>query len=391
MSKFIHHARRISRGIRHGLGIGRRLHRAINGVAKKRLHFKKGQKRGFRNVYDAKTRKRLRNKRQVEDIQSGAISTQGEVMTVKEYTKSKTLATFEYVQQNYDEFHPGLGQQGVKMVAAHNTLSQLIVSSGSGPGYDQFNAAAFDLNPNQTNTGSGVFGTVTRPLQDRIICKHLTVDFQFSNASNAPCVVILYWLLSLKPQPTAPDSTWINLLTQRAMGIGSAGNASQSGGTITPGTAGAATYNLYGESPTSLPEFRKNYRILCERSYPMPSGHVQHVPYRVNFNKMYDKALASQYSAAGNVAYPGGTVYLMALVRGSPVQTQKSDGTDVAITTSNNTILFTSVSRYSYSTPTSRPNDINRVMPSFVGSVTGGDKGVVETLNTFVSATLQNI
>lgn len=309
-------------------------------------------------------------------------------MTIRKGRFSKSLTKFEYLQENSGTLQAGLGQQGVGIVAGHNTISQLFNStavSATHPNYFESSTALFDLNPSQANTGGGTFASTIRPNQDRLNCHYVKNDLQFTNSSNVPCTVQLIWLVPKKPTKTnlAPDNVWIDLLSQRALGVGSSSNSTENAGTVTAGNVGTTTYSTNGESPLTLHEFHKMYRVLKTRSYSMSPLHTQRVPYVVHFNTVYDKAIIQEANSVSQMGVVNASVFVMMIVRGTPVHTTTAAfAANVAITTSDNLIIWTTVSKGMYSAPVSRPQEINRSYPGFVGSVAGGDVEMTAAFNT---------
>nr|WAE43035.1 MAG: capsid protein [Cressdnaviricota sp.] len=277
----------------------------------------------------------------------------------------KPLGRFRYIQQNYGNVQAGFGQQGVKTIAGHMTISQLITSSSAPVGYNQFNTAAFALNPYQTNTGSSVLSSVVAPPEDRIHIHSTFVDLQLSNMSASAAHVELYWVTPKKGLGAEPDVEWNRVCsTYETLGQSAAGQASDASGVQTQATVGYPTYGLYGETPTAHKGWNQMYKVLRKMSIPLSSGATKKIIYKINHNKTFVKSVVTEQNVVSVIAQPFSTVYCMMIVRGVPVL-DDNGGTQGNPTTSNAAIAWTTVSRYTFSTLGAARLDYNRAMPQF--------------------------
>lgn len=300
----------------------------------------------------------------------------------------KPLGRWTYTQQNTKICTSGRGQQGVATVVGHLTIPQFLsnVARPTLPTGVQFTTNIFSLNPFQTNTGSSVLSSVAQPTEDKVHCHKVYTDFQMANGSSEPAQVVLYWLLALKDAASDPDTEWNNTLTDYALGQSASTQAAYDGGTrvTTGGTTGYPTYATYGETPTMCPSFRKQYKILKVKNYLLSSGSVEKVTYCVNVNRTFDKAALRRQNNLSSVAFPGATVYLMMIVRGSPVAVQSSGGTTDTVTTGSCEILTTINHTYTFSSLGGSRLAYNRADADFVGSVAGG--GLVKLMGELNAA-----
>lgn len=285
----------------------------------------------------------------------------------------KSLGRWVYTQQNNGRIVAGLGLQGAGVLLGHNTISQLVVDTAV-PNGTQFKDDVFAMNPYQANTGSGIFGSILAPSQDRIMCRSVRTKFMMANTSNAPCVVVLYWVLSKKAHQGNPFDRWTSFLSETALGQSTATQPNQSDSSTGPGTTGVPTFAVYGQEPTTVRSWRNTFKLLRRKEYHMSFGAVQCINYSVAVNKMFDKTVANQHNTLTSTGYPGGTVWLCAVVRGTPVDISVvSTGADTpSVSTSNNEITWTGSVEYTYTgTPATRL-DVNRVtqgFPSLFGSL----------------------
>ncbi|AKV62286.1 putative capsid protein [Scythevirus monetis] len=228
----------------------------------------------------------------------------------------KSLGRWVYTQQNNGRIVAGLGLQGAGVLLGHNTISQLVVDTAV-PNGTQFKDDVFAMNPYQANTGSGIFGSILAPSQDRIMCRSVRTKFMMANTSNAPCVVVLYWVLSKKAHQGNPFDRWTSFLSETALGQSTATQPNQSDSSTGPGTTGVPTFAVYGQEPTTVRSWRNTFKLLRRKEYHMSFGAVQCINYSVAVNKMFDKTVATQHNTLTSTGYPGGTVWLCAVVRGT--------------------------------------------------------------------------
>lgn len=284
----------------------------------------------------------------------------------------KPLGRWNYTQQNYNICISGRGQQGVSTLVGHLTMSQFLTSTGTQPSSTQFYTNIFALNPYQATTG-GVLGAVAAPTEDKVHVHKVFTEMQMANASSEPAQVVLYFMIATKDTAQAPDAEWNTCLTQYALGQASASNTAF-GGTlpVTPETVGYPTYATYGQTPMNNPSFRKQFKILRVKNYMMASGSVEKLTYCVNVNRTYDRVALARQNALGSLSMPGATVYVMIVVRGTPVAVQTAGGTTVAVTPGSAEIMTTISHTYTFSSLGGSRLPYNRVDPEFVSGVSGG-------------------
>lgn len=278
----------------------------------------------------------------------------------------KSLGRWVYTQQNNGRVIAGQGLQGAAAVLGHNTISQLMVDTAVPNGL-QFRDDVFAMNPYQTNTGGGIFSSVTAPSQDRIMCRSVRTKFMFANTSSAPAVVVLYWILSKKAHQGNPFDRWTSFLAETGLGQVTSTQPNQSDTATGPGTTGVPTFAVYGQEPTTVRSWRDTFKLLRRREYHLGFGAVQSVNYSVAVNKIFDKTVANQHNTLTSTGYPGGTVWLCMVVRGTPVDISViATGADTtSVTTSSNEITWTGSVEYTYTgTPATRL-DVNRVTQGF--------------------------
>lgn len=280
----------------------------------------------------------------------------------------KSLGRWVYTQQNNGRVIAGLGLQGASVILGHNTISQLLVDTTSPNGL-QFKDDVYAMNPYQTNTGSSNFPSQVAPSQDRIMCRSVRTRFMFSNTSDAPAIVTLYWILSIKAHKDTPFDRWTAYLQETALGQGPATQPIQSDSTFGPGQAGVPSFAVYGQEPTTVAAWNKNFKLLRKRTFYLGFGACQTFNYNIAVNKMFDKTIATQNNALASTAYPGGTVWLGMVVRGTPVDISlKATGADtLSVTTSGPEIAWTASCEYTYTGTPANRLDVNRVTQGFPG------------------------
>lgn len=283
----------------------------------------------------------------------------------------KPLGRFTYIQQNAGLVSSNTGVQAYGTILGHATISQLIADNTSPSGI-QFNKNAFSLNPYQTNTGSNFLGSVTQPLQDRIHLHNVFCDLQLANQTSAPCHVELYWVMPTKASSVAPDTAWYNIAgTAEALGQAAAANTVDTGAVINLATPGAPNAGSYGETPQAHRGWRSMFKVIKKKSFPLASGGTHKVIYNINFNKTYDRFDTTTQNTAGSVHYQYGTVYVMIIVRGTPIMDTSAPaggtgGVGGTPTTSQCEIAWTASHRYKFSTLGASRLDVSRITPQFI-------------------------
>lgn len=305
----------------------------------------------------------------VASVEPQTISNARLVINLGKPSKMKSLGRWIYVQQNNGRVTAGQGQQGAQAILGHNTISQLMTDTAVPNGL-QFKDDIFAMNPYAANTGSGIFSQVAAPNQDIIHCRTVRTKFMMTNASSAPAVVVLYWVLSKKAHQGTPFDRWTSYLNDTALGQSAATQPVQSDSALGPGAVGVPSFAVYGQEPVAVKAWRDNFKVVARREYHMGFGACQKVDYTVAMNKTYQRTIASQHNSLGSNGYPGKTLWLCMVVRGTPVDISLiTTGADTAsVTTSNNEITWVGSVEYTYTgTPATRL-DVNRVLQGFPSS-----------------------
>lgn len=303
----------------------------------------------------------------------------------------KSLGRWIYTQQNNGRVTAGQGQQAAAAILAHNTVSQLMVDT-SVPNALQFKDDVFSMNPYQQVIAGALYTGTQTPSQDKIYCRTVTADFQMANMGNTPCTVSLYWVLSKKSHANNPFDRWNVYLADTALGQPNTTQPIQSDSATGPGTTGVPNFAVFGQEPTTVSSWNKTFKLLRKRDYILGFGAVQRVAYTVSVNKMFDRTVAQQQNSLGSTAYPGGSLWLCIVVRGTPIDiSKKEDGVDTAsVSTSPNEIAWTASVSYTYTgTPATRL-DVNRVTQGFPalsgalveGTIMGPDGTAIDVENT---------
>lgn len=262
----------------------------------------------------------------------------------------KPLGVWTYHQQNSGRLTAGVAQQAAGTLLGHATVSQL-ASGTNPPDGTQFTSSAFNLNPYQITSGNLINTTGVVPSTDRIHLKNVITDFQMTNNSNAACSVTLYWVKSVKNHTDLPTQEWSDALVAEQLYQSTATQAVQSSTTYGPGTIGVPTIASWGQTPASLRAWRMQFKILRSKTYYLALGATQRVSYVVRVNTTYDKTIASD-SVAKTSGFPGSTVWLLAIVRGAPVDIVAAAGPNpdagTRVTTAPNEIMWTASAKYTF-------------------------------------------
>lgn len=330
-----------------------------------------------KKAYQAKQKYKPKRKSATKPFGGGPISVEPQTINhgsvslrlAKSPKKVPSLGRWIYTQQNNGRVQAGIGLQGASVILGHNTISQLLVDTADTTSFTglQFKDDVFSMNPYQTITGSGIFTSVAQPAQDRIMCRSVRTKLMLANNNNAPAVVVLYWVLSKKSHQGTPFDRWDDFLRNgTALGQGVTSAPQQSDVAYTPGNTGVPKYDTYGQEPGTVVTWRQHFKILRRREYHLGFGAVQSINYNINVNKMFDRTLATQHNAMGSAGYPGGTVWLCMVVRGTPVDISLLTGTDTgSVTTSGNEIGWTASVEYTYTGLAAKRLDFNRVRQGF--------------------------
>lgn len=329
-----------------------------------------------RSMSMTKTRTKRKGKKGGRGPLHENISLDSKVITLHRPVKLfKSLGGWRYLQQNVGKFNCAYGQQNIASLCAHYTLSQFLQSSGVRCNSAQAADAFYNLNPYQATTGSVAVSAVANPSQDQIHCHDCNVEIQLVNFHSAPATLQLFWITPKLASGNFPENDFDdNLQTGLRMGQVAGVQTTDTSGTQSATVAGYSNKNVYGESMLACKPFMKAYRILKSKTYEMGSGGVEKVNYTIRCNKTFDKATLVRQSnnVSGYFAIPGSTVFLTAVLKGTPVDaTNSSLVSDNIVTTSNPSIGFTIVQKYRFSTLGPSRLTYSRVDPQFASTFAG--------------------
>jgi hypothetical protein len=235
---------------------------------------------------------------------------------------------------------------------------------------------AFDLNTNQYVTGGGGPQGVpgVKPAEDRIHAHDVWVDLQIASGSSNPQQVCLYWFLAKTGSSSYPDSFWNNCQIDYSLNQSPATSAgfNATAGTRVAGTLGYIPFSAYGATPMYNSSFRKIYKCIKKKTIDLASGAVEKVKYKLKVNKTFDKAYLHNLYNTGSITIPGATVFVMAIVRGSPQSILQDSGSGSVVTTSKAEVLMTMSANYTFSALGQNRVPYNTADLGFVSSVTAG-------------------
>lgn len=229
----------------------------------------------------------------------------------------KSIGEFKIREINQFTIASNEGQQVVYYQGIATTNQFLTSSALSYNIQYQANQCLFDANPYQTNTGGGLYGTVVKPLDDRIVLKDIVRKYHLANQNAlVPVTLEVYVIRQKCTTSSGPDAFWGTVLTSEALGISAATQQ-----TINV-AASSGVGNIYtlGMRPDSLASWRKYFQVVRKDTYDMAPGANIILTYNFKFGKMVEKAYLTKIQADGNLFVPGLTHHIMFIARGGIVK-----------------------------------------------------------------------
>lgn len=278
---------------------------------RKRKTMRKG-KRKFRKVRGRSIRIRG------DDVHSGLASDWINI-TLNKPLKGKTQAKYMFFQNYAGKLTDAAGNQGATVMGHIASLSQLITTTSpqSAPATvnpDQIAQALFDLDPNQTNTGSNLINTSVAPPNQRIALYKCRVNYMFTNFGNFAQTLVLYVVTPKQNTNTNAAQSWIDGFTKG--GFGQAARARAVAGSYGATKTGIPTYQDHYIRPVDSQLFNKQYKILKVHKIQLAAGATEEVNMHVKINKICKKDVLTE----NNISYVKGlNVQILAVWYGQPV------------------------------------------------------------------------
>jgi len=250
---------------------------------------------------------------------------------------------------------------GFQFVGVSNyvgTVAQLMVDSSDATHfYGEVNGSLtprplLQLNPYQTNTGSGWIPSTSQPASDKLYLNGFTCKHRFQNVSNVAASIYVYTLMSKTSQSDNPLDAFTQAIEVEGAGIAAA--TFPAAGTNAGGTAGSNLHYFYGERPQRYSGFNKCWKTLNAHRMDLGGGAgiefdviVQHnlmmdAQKNILLNPAYTNQAATWLAANTTCNYPKGCIAFMVIIEGQLVN--DVTGAANAVTTANPEIL------HSYST-----------------------------------------
>lgn len=266
----------------------------------------------------------------------------------------KGTSKFEYLHQGESVTVISEGTQQCLSPPFACTVNQLVTSVSTVPQnpniLDQWSSSAFDLNPNEYNTGSAITGStsgiaargtvntsVVTPTTDQIFLHNASISYMLSNMGTVPCFVDCYWFVPKKdlaafytPPTTAnpsgfngansfdPWNLWTQSLNNRSYGQ----NLPVQTSTLSSpalAQAGNVTPACYGMKPQTEKFFNTMFKLVKSTTMMLQSGESHVINAKVHFNKLFNKETLRALSINGTNLAHGTTLCPLFVVRPGPV------------------------------------------------------------------------
>lgn len=188
-----------------------------------------------------------------------------------------------YSSTNYALMSAGnTGVIGSCPVLYLGTTSQFLINTGGSYNIEQSDSSWISLNPYQTNTGSGIYGSLLQPMNDRIFLKHLTLDLEYRNLGLDGATVWIYVVQFKHDVLTAVDNP-INIINN-INAQDSIGNSAAAPATGVLGFEGSG-YPFF--APTDNKDFKKMFKVLKVHKADVQSGSQERLTFNVKYNKLF--------------------------------------------------------------------------------------------------------
>lgn len=184
--------------------------------------------------------------------------------------------------------------------------------------------ALFDLNADQRNTGGSLIGAAQIPAQDFLYISSINVMIDMMNQFDAPCEIEFYIVIQKKASFTSPASAIGLGLTNQAMGLGVATQAT-AGYTVAPNT-GYLTSSVPYTQPENSTYWTGQHKVIGRKIIHMASASTAKLSLSINLNVSVSKQVAAIAQANGEFFMAGKTVTIMARILGGIAM----DGTGAA-------------------------------------------------------------
>ena len=267
----------------------------------------------------ARTRTKTKNKRSRSRVSSSAgINNSNFTVVLKKKAPKYGKGRWDYTQTNVLAGNASSGMQAFEEVTALGTISQLNVSTGVGYSALQAQVALRQLNPNFWNTGSNYLPGGTNPTTDQYVLKSMKSVCEFTSWCDVAQEVDLYWFVNKQGTQDSVRTVWERGYQQQGSGIGSMTTLTS------PLYQGVAGYGKVNE-PFANPNDVKRYlgqvwKVIKHTKVMLQSGATHTVTLNIIANKVIKQSTVDQAELDGEIALPGVTVYLIAIVRGQIVK-----------------------------------------------------------------------
>jgi len=267
-----------------------------------------------RKRYAPKKRKVYRGGNQPGSVSGSA----AKIVLNNKFRKGVSKTNFYYTQSGVAVLENTAGYQKATTICGTNTKNQWLESTGSGyVNTFQNYTRLFDMNPYQFTTGSNYLTAQGATIaNDRMYCKTVDLNVEFTNFSNIAGYVTLYYCTPKRLLDEYPETSWSSGLVVE--GLGKSTHADVGAGT-TVGTTGGATWQDVGQKPSQSDLFRNDWIVHQEKTFYMASGATINHSTHVVVNKLFKQEVLARDADTINCYIPKASVVVMAVLRGQVV------------------------------------------------------------------------
>lgn len=284
--------------------IGQYGRKAIGTTAAISMGARKGSKKGGKGKGKAKVARKSKGKRgrsytktfRIAETEMEGISVHNDMiqtsmnMHLGKYKKLKSYGKFEY-QEVEDAILFGLeGRQKVDWLMQFMNYDQIMGNTG-GNLFDKLGTDLYTLNPYRLPTGSAVIGSGNYD-NDALYIDHIIGHFHFSNLTPIAAQLDLFFMTPKVDTDLDPRTAWSQLLVDNRMG--QTASAYRTATTQAEALDGSALYNMVGQSPFQIKEFKKMYYSIGYKKIMLQPGEQNVVKFKINFGHIVRRAFVKE-------------------------------------------------------------------------------------------------
>lgn len=186
-----------------------------------------------------------------------------------------------------------VGRQVVGIIAAQNTLSQFITSSGNQPAWYQAAKSYFDDNPNAGTSGSNTYLANIAPVNQYCFVLNNNFQVMVTNFESISTMCDLYLCLSKKNQDNDPIGVWNSDLQSQGLSLANQvfdNSADKNSGVPAVGHEDA-------QNPGCRPGgrmFKRQWKILSVRRMKLAAGATEECSFNVRVNRAIRRDMLAQ-------------------------------------------------------------------------------------------------